>query len=154
MEAKVTAEAVEVQARVKASPETVFSYFTDPEKIVRWKGATAELDPRPGGIHRVQIRPEVVALGEYVEVDPPRRVVLSWGWEGHPAVPAGSTRVEISLEPDGEETLVTLRHLDLPEAERDQHLDGWKHYLSRFEVAAAGGDPGPDPNENPPKQPT
>ncbi|MGH3007760.1 MAG: SRPBCC family protein, partial [Gaiellaceae bacterium] len=99
---------VEREVRIAARPETVFEFFTDPDKMIQWKGRKAELDPRPGGIYRVDINDRAVARGEYVEIDPPRRVVFTWGWEsegeGHAVLP-GSSRVEISLEPDGEGTI-------------------------------------------------
>jgi uncharacterized protein YndB with AHSA1/START domain len=145
-------DAVEREVRIAARPETVFEFFTDPEKMIRWKGRRAELDPRPGGIYRVEINDQAVALGEYVEVDPPGRIVFTWGWEGQEsgqgehAVLPGSSRVEITLEPLGDGTLVRLRHLDLPPQSREIHGQGWDLYLGRLAAAAAGGDPGPDPN--------
>lgn len=142
---------VEREVRIAARPETVFAFFTDPDKMIQWKGRKAELDPRPGGIYRVDISGRVVARGEYVEVDPPHRVVFTWGWEGaeaegEHAVPPGSSRVEVSLEPDGDGTLVRLRHLGLPEEALEIHGQGWDLYLGRLVVAGAGGDPGPDPS--------
>ena len=44
-----TETAVEVEIRIAASPETVFDFFTDPDKMIQWMGRSAELDPRPGG---------------------------------------------------------------------------------------------------------
>jgi uncharacterized protein YndB with AHSA1/START domain len=38
---------VECQVHVEARPETVFSYFTDPSRMVRWKGVAARLDHGP-----------------------------------------------------------------------------------------------------------
>ena len=35
---------IEREIRVEARPETVFAFFTDPEKYVRWKGRHAQLD--------------------------------------------------------------------------------------------------------------
>src|SRR5690349_14190218 len=97
------------EIRIAAHPETVFAFLTDPEKILRWKGKTAEVDPRPGGIYRVDITGRDVARGEYVEVVPHRRVVFTWGWEGagNP-VPPGSSTVEITLMPDGDGTILRL----------------------------------------------
>ena len=108
------------------------------------------LDPQPGGIYRVEMGDRIVARGEYVELDRPSRVVFTWGWEGQESsgpngVPPGSSRVEVTLEPDGEGTLVRLRHLDLPEETRQIHGEGWDLYLGRLAVVAAGGDPGADP---------
>jgi len=148
-------EAVEREVRVEAGQETVFEFFTDPEKMILWKGRRAELDARPGGIYRVEISDQAVARGEYVEVDRPSKIVFTWGWEGQEAgngehaVPPGSSRVEVTLEPDGDGTLVRLRHLDLPEASREIHGQGWDLYLGRLAVAAPGGDPGPEPTMQP-----
>jgi uncharacterized protein YndB with AHSA1/START domain len=143
------ATVVEREIRIAARPETVFEFFTDPEKMILWKGRQADLDPQRGGIYRVEMGDQIVARGEYVEIDPPTRVVFTWGWEGQEAgsnaVPPGSSRVEVTLEPDGEGTLVRLRHLDLPEETRQIHGEGWDLYLGRLAVAASGGDPGPDP---------
>lgn len=141
-------EIVEVETRVKASPETLWDFLVEPEMMARWMGRANELDPRQGGVYRVEISDQVQAVGEYLEVEPHSRILLSFGWEGHPAVGPGSTKVEITLQPDGDETVVRLRHLDLPTEERENHADGWKHYLDRLRVAGVGEDPGPDPNES------
>jgi uncharacterized protein YndB with AHSA1/START domain len=44
-------------------------------------GSKGTFDPRPGGIYRLEMNEGWIALGEFVEVDPPRRVVFTWGWE-------------------------------------------------------------------------
>ena len=145
-------EAVEREVLIAARPETVFEFFTDPEKQVLWMGRRAELDPRPGGIYRVEISDQIVGSGQFLEVHAPSRVVFSFGWEGQEAgqgehgVPPGSSRVEVTLAPEGEGTLVRLRHLDLPEQAREMHGQGWQLYLDRLQIAATGGDPGSDPN--------
>jgi len=146
-----TTDVVEVETRVKATPETLWAFLTEPEMMTRWKGQKAELDPRPGGVYRVEISDQVKAVGEFVELEPYSRVLITFGWEGHVVSP-GSTRVEITLEPDGDETIVRLRHMDLPADETEIHADGWQHYLARLSKAGAGEDPGPDPNENPQPQ--
>jgi uncharacterized protein YndB with AHSA1/START domain len=137
---------IEREIHIEARPATVFEFFTDPEKACRWMGKDAELDPRPGGIYRVDVTGEDVARGEFAEVDPPHRVVFTWGWEsGESPVPSGSSTVEILLAPDGDGTRLTLRHSGLPEESVAPHAHGWEHYLERLRVAAAGGDPGRDP---------
>ena len=139
-------EALEREIRVAASPETVFSFFADPAKMTRWKGKSATLDPRPGGIYRVDMNGRDIARGEYVEVVPHSRVVFTWGWEaeGSP-LPPGSSTVEVSFIPDGDGTIVRLRHLGLPADQRDAHDEGWTHYMARLAVAGAGQDPGTNP---------
>ena len=148
------ATVVEREIRIAARPEIVFDFFVDPEKMKQWKGRNAELDPRPGGVYRVEINDQAIARGEYVEVEAPSRVVFTWGWEGQDAgagehaVPTGSSRVEVDLTPDGDGTLVRLRHLDLPEQSREIHGQGWDLYLGRLAKAAAGENPGRDPNQS------
>ena len=134
---------IEVERRIDAPPDEVFAYLTDPAKYTRWKGQQAELEPRPGGLYRVRMGPDAVALGEYVEVEPPNRVVFTWGWEGSGDVPPGSTTVEITLRQDGDGTLLRLRHTGFPsEADADLHREGWEMYVGRLVAVAAGEGPG------------
>jgi uncharacterized protein YndB with AHSA1/START domain len=132
--------AVEVEVRIAASPETVFDFLVEPEKMIQWMGRSAILEPRPGGVFRCDMNGTDIARGEFVEVEPPRRAVFTWGWEagGFPIEPGAST-VEIQLEPDGEGTLLRLTHRDLPgpEAVR-KHRVGWEHFVPR--LASAAGD--------------
>ena len=138
---------LEVSVHIEATPDTVFQYFTNPTKYVQWMGAHARLILAPGGEYRVRMRDGVETSGEFVEIDPPKRVVFTWGWENDAAVPPGSTRVEVTLEPDGTGTRVVLRHHDLPGAAHiEHHRQGWELYLNRLALRATGTDPGPDPN--------
>jgi uncharacterized protein YndB with AHSA1/START domain len=138
-------DVVEREIRIAARPETVFQYFVDPVRLARWMG-TATLDARPGGALQVAVAGIHRVSGEFVEVEPPRRVVFTWGWVD-PAygIPPGGSRVEIDLRPDGDLTIVRLRHYGLGADDVEAHGEGWMHYLGRLAVAAAGGDPGPDP---------
>jgi uncharacterized protein YndB with AHSA1/START domain len=132
--------------RIAAPPEVVFPYFTDPTRMVEWMGVAALLDPRPGGALRIEANGRDVVVGEYLEVDPPHRVVFTWGFEGtERVVAAGASRVEVTCERDGEGTLLTLRHHDLTGGAREAHEQGWTHYLPRLALAARGDSPGPDP---------
>jgi uncharacterized protein YndB with AHSA1/START domain len=134
---------------IDATPETVWEFLVEPEKMVRWMGMAASLDPRPGGAYRCEVIPGHTARGEVVEVEPPHRLVFTWGWEpgeGAAPVPPGSSTIEIELESDGTGTRLRFVHSGLPNAENVQsHGHGWDHYLERLPIAASGGDPGPDP---------
>jgi uncharacterized protein YndB with AHSA1/START domain len=86
------------------------------------------------------------AAGEFVEVDPPRRLVFTWGWTNDSAVSPGSTRVVVTLHAENGGTRVVLRHHGLPEdGQRDHHRKGWELYLDRLGRRIRGDDPGPDP---------
>lgn len=145
-----TAAVVERELRIAAEPETVYEFFTDPDRMIQWMGRKAELDPRPGGVFRVDLNGEHISRGEFVELDPPNRVVFSFGWEGETSiVKAGASTVEVTLTAEDGGTLMRFVHRDLPEESRGSHGHGWDHYFERLTVAAAGGDPGPDPWRTP-----
>ena len=131
---------------IDASPETVWEFFVDPEKLMRWKGIQADLDAQPGGSYYCEVIPGHTARGEFVELDPPQQLVFTWGWENESAVPPGTSTIEVELTPEGDGTRLHFVHRDLPGAESvESHAHGWDHYLPRLEIAAGGGDPGEDP---------
>jgi uncharacterized protein YndB with AHSA1/START domain len=143
-----TETSVRREIAIEARPETVWEFLVQPEKATRWMGEAASLDPRPGGEYRVEVIPGQVAVGEFVEVDPPHRLVWTWGWteESESRVAPGSTRIEVELEPDGDGTLLRFTHGGLPDADATgSHARGWDHYLERLEIVARGDDAGRDP---------
>jgi uncharacterized protein YndB with AHSA1/START domain len=152
---------VEVTIHVPAAPADVFAYLTNPADYVRWMGSEASLDPVPGGVYRVAMPDGFAAAGEFRRVEPPHLVAFTWGFaddgaasrtkggeaSSASAMPAGSTRVTITLDDEDGGTRLTLRHENLPGEElRAGHDVAWKTYLPRLAVAAAGGDPGADPH--------
>jgi len=136
---------LEREILIDASPETIFTLLTDPQAHLRWLGTEVELDPRPGGVYRVLVAGQHQSGGEFVEVIPNEKVVFTFGWdvEGNPIRP-GSTTVEYTLHPEGDKTLVRLRHSGLPDDAIGDHTQGWDRYLDRLSIAASGGDAGPD----------
>ncbi len=134
------------EAHIPAPPATVFAFLTDPEKILRWMGTEATLEPQLEGLYLVNVTGARVARGAFREVVPVHRLAYSFGWDDSAVVPPGSSLIEIDLieQPDG--TLLRLTHTGLPDAEQCAgHAAGWEHYLGRLAIAAAGRDPGPDP---------
>ncbi len=141
-----TPEPIVREVRVAAPRDEVFRYFTDPDKMVLWHARAAWLDLRPGGEFRIDIKDGNVARGAFIEIDPPHRVVFSWGWDGSTELPPGASRVEITFDDiDDGNTLMRLVHSGIPENLRDGNSSGWDHYLPRLQLAAAGQSPGPDP---------
>lgn len=134
-----------VQRQIRAAPEKVFGFLTADDKWSRWQGVGASLDATPGGFFTIDMPNGTRSRGQFVEIEPHRRIVFTWGWIDHPGVPPGSTRVEIRLEEVAGGTLLTLTHSDLPEEEVPLHRQGWNHYVPRLALAGEGGDPGPDP---------
>ncbi len=147
-------EHVERLLRVRVPPETVYTYWVEPDRLLQWQGVEAELDPKPGGIYRVNVTGRDITVGEFVEVDPGKRLVFTWGFErpGHP-VPAGSTRVEVDFLLTGDITVVRVRHFGISKQEQLNTAYGWQGYLTRLGLVVAGRDPGPDPMVSPPPPP-
>jgi uncharacterized protein YndB with AHSA1/START domain len=152
---------VEVTIHVPAAPADVFPYLTEPARYVRWMGGEARLEPVPGGVYRVAMPDGFAAAGTFTAVTRPHLVAFTWGFADDEAashtkgdeatsagaMPAGSTRVTVTLHAENGGTRLTLRHEDLPSEElRAGHDVAWKTYLPRLAVVAAGGDPGPDPH--------
>jgi uncharacterized protein YndB with AHSA1/START domain len=129
---------------VDAPAERVYEHFTRPEAIVRWMGDYAALDPTPGGQFALDIN-GVPVRGRYLELEPPRRLVISWGHAGSERLPPGSSTVEITLTPRDGGTLVEIVHRGLPAPEAEAHARGWPHFLDRLAIAATGRRPGRDP---------
>ena len=134
------------EMRIPAPPATIFAFLTDPQKLLRWMGISATLEPQPGGLYLLDVNGKDKVRGAFREVVPVHRLAYSFGWDGSEVVPPGSSLVEIDLieQPDG--TLLRLTHTGLPDAEQCAgHAEGWTHYLGRLAEVAAGRDPGPDP---------
>ena len=79
---------------------------------------------------------EALARGAYITVDPPYRVVFTWGIPGSDTLPPGSSAVEVVLTPDGNDTMVVLTHRGLPSTHIGGHRAGWEHQLGRLPAAA------------------
>jgi uncharacterized protein YndB with AHSA1/START domain len=84
--------------------------------------------PSPGGVFAVDMG-QTQVRGSYVVVNPPHRVVFTWGIPGNETLPAGSSTVEIVLRPEGDTTVVELTHRDLPVERHADHGQGWRNLL-------------------------
>ena len=133
------------ETHISAPPAAVFAFLTDPEKILRWMGTEAELEPQPGGLYLVNVTGARFARGSFREVVPVHRLAYSFGWDGDEEVPPGSGLIEIDLIDRDGGTLLRMTHSGLPNAAQCAgHAKGWAHYLGRLAMAAAGRNPGID----------
>jgi uncharacterized protein YndB with AHSA1/START domain len=129
---------------IAASPETVWSFWTDAERLCEWWGSSAEVTPEPNGIFRVVMSPTgPVMRGSYLELQPFHRLVFSFGWENNAPgelLAPGSTTVEIILTPIADDTELVLRHSQMPPTHAEAHTSGWARFVGdRLPIAAAGG---------------
>jgi uncharacterized protein YndB with AHSA1/START domain len=134
------------EVQIAAPPATIFAFLTDPEKILRWMGTEAKVEPHLDGLYLVNVTGKDTAEGRFTEVIPVHRLAYTFGWQERGEMPPGSSLIEIDLIEQEGGTLLRMTHSGLPDAELcAAHEQGWMHYFARLAVAAAGGDPGPDP---------
>ena len=106
---------------------------------------SAYVDLRAGGSYRFTITPGNVAAGTFREVEPGRRIVFGWGWDGSQSLPPDASTVTVTVSPaDDGGCRVTLVHEGLDEQQEASHAAGWEHYFERLESLAATGDAGRD----------
>jgi uncharacterized protein YndB with AHSA1/START domain len=145
--------------RIAARPSIVFDALTTPDGIAAWWGpdagpvVLAETDVRVGGRYRVRFRMldggEHESAGEYLEIERPWRLAMSWRWlQG--GGDSGESRLEFRLSPTAEGTELTLTHARLQDEEsRVGHEQGWSGALDKLVRRFRQGDPQGDPDDKP-----
>jgi uncharacterized protein YndB with AHSA1/START domain len=122
---------------IRATPDVVFGFFTDSTRWARWWGAGSTIDPTPGGQVLIRYPNAVEAGGEVLEIDPPRRLVFTYGFVSGTPMPVGASRVAIGLEPDPRGTVLRLTHDFADAGARDAHVQGWRYQLAVFSNAVS-----------------
>lgn len=137
----------------KAPIERVFAAWTDPDQFVQWMCPPGfgldhcELDPRIGGVWRVQgYKPDgsrFAKSGVYREVRRPKRLVFTWGHHADDcfdSMRGHETTVDLTFRALGDTTELTVVHgpfVDLPSL--DGHTEGWTGSLAKLEVFLGKG---------------
>jgi uncharacterized protein YndB with AHSA1/START domain len=135
-----TKPSLTIKRRINAPPAKVYQAWTDPQKMMRWYAPAdaetlrAEADTRVGGRFRVLMRTadgeEHDVSGVYREVVPDEKLVFTWAWRSKPE---WESLVTVALKRDGEGTILTLIHEQLPdEAGRDGHRNGWTGAIEKL----------------------
>jgi uncharacterized protein YndB with AHSA1/START domain len=144
---------IQLVSRFAGPPMRVWEACTSAELLGKWfspapfHDCIVKADVRVGGrfFFRMTGEPGTFAAeGVYREVDPPRRLVLTWTWtEGPPDQPPDgvTSLVTFDIEPDGEGTRLTLTHEGLPDqAQADSHKQGWTETLEKLRRLIEEGD--------------
>jgi uncharacterized protein YndB with AHSA1/START domain len=144
-------ERIEVRRVVRAPRERLFRAWTDADELMQWWGpmglepAGATVDLRVGGGYRISMRPPggapAHAFGEFKEVEPPSRLVFTWGWDGGEFDGLDGTLVTIEFRAVGaSETEIVLTHERLEPDAVDAHRSGWVDSLERLDSHTTRGE--------------
>jgi len=130
---------IRITKLLPATPEEVFSAWTDPESLTEWMCpetmtvARVDLDLRVGGKFELVMRAENsdnIHVGEYREISPPKRLVFTWQ---SAATLQRETLVTVELSPRGDQTELVLIHEMLPtEHSAAQHNHGWQSIVEKL----------------------
>lgn len=137
----VADDELRIERLIAAPPETVYAYWTDPERIVRWWGPedydipAHTFEIRRGGLWRTTMRsPDgrfYTVSGIYRELVPATRLVFTWAWEDESGARGHETEVTITFHsaPGGTRLVVQQRPFE-DVGSRDQHRQGWRSTLN------------------------
>ncbi len=139
---------LQLERLIAAPPERVFEYWTDPDLLVRWFGPEGydipvhSQDATPGGRWRTTMRAtdgrQLTVSGVYRAVEPPHRLVFTWGWDEEDGVRGPETEVTVTFEPTPGGTRLVLQQQTFEAKEsRDNHRAGWSPSLERLARVAA-----------------
>ncbi len=128
-------QSLERRISICAERETVFRYFTDAARFARWWGQGSTIEARPGGAILIRFPNGQGARGEVLEIDPPRRIVFSYGLGA--GNPSDESIVTIALDETPEGTALLLNHAFTSAKIRDHFVQGWRHQLALFSKAVA-----------------
>jgi uncharacterized protein YndB with AHSA1/START domain len=143
---------IKLVRHIAARPSIVFEALTTTEGMTSWWGPDegpvlfATADVRVGGRFCVRFRlaggsehadgaSEHECTGEFLEIEAPRRIVMSWQWifGGDPGERERVSRLELHLRPTHTGTELTLIHAELrDEATARSHEWGWGGALDKL----------------------
>lgn len=117
------------------SPEVVFEQWSDPEYVGYWFAPTGyavsscDFTPSPGASWRVEYSSEkdsCIEFGEFLEVQPPHRLVLSLTQHGSDGVTVSDTIIVVTFEAIQGGTRMDFHQTGFETAQRrDDHVMGW-----------------------------
>jgi uncharacterized protein YndB with AHSA1/START domain len=98
---------------IRTTPEKLWRAMTEPEFTRQfWMNTTQESEWKPGASWRIaKPNGESADSGEVVEIDPPRKLVLTWQNHLFPEMNAeGFSRLTYQLEEQGDMVKLTVTH--------------------------------------------
>jgi len=129
---------ITISRSVHAPPERAYQAWVDPDRLAAWwwphlPDTTYECDARPGGTYRIDSPTAGIGVeGTFREVEPPRRLLYTWLWSGEGEEDVPDDLVEVTFQPDGTGTLVTVRHTSVEDITKGGAQQGWGEVMDRL----------------------
>ena len=131
---------------IRTTPEKLWDALTKPEfQRVYWFGTTCESGWTAGSPWKMTLASGTVCdMGEILESDPPRHLVIKWRHEMRPELKAeGYSRCTFAIETKGDGTKLTIRHeIDVEHSKLIEAVSGgWPRILSNLKSLLENGKP-------------
>ncbi|MBC7543555.1 MAG: SRPBCC domain-containing protein [Candidatus Sericytochromatia bacterium] len=131
---------IKLKVQLPLPAMAIWQMWTNPEQVVTWLAATANIEPRQGGRYELfwdEAPEHNSTLGcRITALEPYSRMAFTWRGPEHleALMPAGSTAVELRFTGDHQSAALYLHHTgwgegaDWTEA-REWQLEAWKNAL-------------------------
>lgn len=107
--------------KINTEPSDIYSAITNPYTIELWSGYPAMMSTEPGSEFSLW---EGDISGVNIEFVQDRKIVQEW----HFGDQAEKSIVTITIAPDRENSVVTVEHTNIPDAEYEDIAEGWREY--------------------------
>jgi uncharacterized protein YndB with AHSA1/START domain len=137
---------IHLNRRVRKPRAIAWAAITEPDRVAQWF-ANVRLLGKVGDPYRIEFADGSAVAGRLLAIDPGRRFVHSWAWEGDES--GATTRVTWAVEPMSTGgSRIVLEHdgwadAGLGEGDRDEHASYWEAYLDDLRELLDPGLPQP-----------
>ena len=107
--------------KINAEPSDIYSALTNPYTIELWSGYPAVMSDEPGSEFSLW---EGDITGKNLEFVTDKKVVQEWFFGEQ----TEKSLVTINITPDGENSLVTVEHSNIPDDDFADISEGWREY--------------------------
>ncbi|HUZ14871.1 MAG TPA: SRPBCC family protein [Gaiellaceae bacterium] len=137
---------VRIEDRYDTDIDDLWSAITDPVRLARWHGQL-EGDLRPGGEFRLYLAADDIdSTGRIDACEPPRRLVVTTretdeSYRKGQGVPPFDAVKEITLTPDGDQTVLVLEVRGMPLDKIAFFGAGWQIHTENLAAHIGGREP-------------
>ena len=107
--------------KINAEPSDIYSALTNPFTIELWSGYPAVMSDEPGSEFSLWVGD---ITGKNLEFVQDKKVVQEWFFGDQ----TEKSVVTIDIKPDGENSLVTVEHTNIPDDDFAEIAEGWREY--------------------------